>query len=38
MHSDDAPAIRPIVVEPGDIFVYPPEYIEHEGASPPLER
>lgn len=24
MHSDDAPAIKPIVLEPGEIFVYPP--------------
>jgi hypothetical protein len=25
MHSDDEPAIKPIVLEPGDVFVYPPE-------------
>ena len=24
MHSDDGPAIKPIVLEPGDVFVYPP--------------
>lgn len=25
MHSDDAPAVKPIVLEPGDVFLYPPE-------------
>ena len=24
MHSDDGPAIKPIVLEPGEVFVYPP--------------
>ena len=25
MHSDDAPSIKPIVLEVGEVFVYPPE-------------
>jgi len=25
VHSDDAPALKPVVLEPSDVFVYPPE-------------
>ena len=24
MHSDDTPAVKPVVLEPGDVFVYSP--------------